>query len=445
MACCGARDKERARSFAGLHGIPAHFGSYEEVCRSEDVDVVYVASLHPDHKAHAEMALECGKHVLVEKPMGMNADEAETIYRLGAAKGLFVGEGMWTRFMPAVEMARSALPSLGACKLVQADFCIDGADVGPYPADTIYQSALGGGAATILGPYVVGAAMMPFGKGPDIVAAAGKRADDSTVGELSGGAVLTFRGSPGEGGSGGSGGLATVVAAFTAESAELTTYSCEGGRITLQPPAHCPTEVTVSRKRGRGEAASPPSTTSFPLPPMSAEVEAAGGFFMPNSTGFIYEAEALRRLVFAGRLTFPQWSPEESVACLRTVETIKAQAAAVASSAPVAAYGAETVRLQHVVSVRIDDAAAASGFDGALRGLAQHCAPLELSVEGGPNVSREGKSRGLTHTYVITFPAADHEAAEGALAAYLEHSAHTELSKRFGPFISDVAVSDFFA
>ncbi len=77
IVAVGSRTQTRASEFARLHSIPAAYISYDELCADPNVDIVYVASLHPDHRAHAEMALLNGKHVLVEKPMCMKASDAQ--------------------------------------------------------------------------------------------------------------------------------------------------------------------------------------------------------------------------------------------------------------------------------------------------------------------------------------------------------------------------------
>jgi hypothetical protein len=78
-----------------------------------DVDVVYIATPHTYHHAHALLALNAGKHVLVEKPFTMNAREAQEIFALAEAKGLVALEAMWTPLPPAHDPA-SARSSLRA-------------------------------------------------------------------------------------------------------------------------------------------------------------------------------------------------------------------------------------------------------------------------------------------------------------------------------------------
>ena len=356
IVAVGSRTQVRASEFASLHSIPAAYGSYEELCADPNVDIVYVASLHPDHRTHAEMALLNGKHVLVEKPICMKASDAQYLYDLGKEKNLFVGEGMWTRFFPAVEWARmrmghsdvsdasSDVESIGRVRVVQADFSIDGDDVGPYPIDSIYARDLGGGTIYTMGPYVIAAAMMPFGKEPETIAANGILSNDGEdVGELAVGMTMVFKtegkfsrsaSSPPSAMS-----MASGMVTYLAESSEETMYAGKGGRITLLGPAHCPTKACLKTKQsGRGNGASSSteggdtdktatetSTSNdiiveFPLPASLPEIEASSGIQMPNSMGFIYEAETVRRLIAAGQTTFPQWTPKESIGCLRTLE-----------------------------------------------------------------------------------------------------------------------------
>ena len=351
IVAVGSRTQVRANEFATLHSIPAAYGSYEEVCADPNVDIVYVASLHPDHRAHAEMVLENDKHVLVEKPMCMKASDAQYLYEQGKEKKLFVGEGMWTRFFPVVEWARMRMgessvsdhgavgKGIGRVRVIQADFSIDGDDVGPYPSDSIYARELGGGTIYTMGQYVIAAAMVPFGKEPDTIGANGILPDDGEdVGELAVGMTMVFK----DGGtsSRSASAIANGMVSYLAESSGETMYAGKGGRITLLGPAHCPTKACLQRKQsGRGNGASSSNdeeggdettqekdcTTNiinveFPLPPSLPEIETSGGIQMPNSMGFIYEAETVRRLIAAGQTTFPQWTPEESIGCLRAIE-----------------------------------------------------------------------------------------------------------------------------
>lgn len=93
IAAIGSRSLDRSEAFAGRHGVRAAFGSYEELAAS-DVDIIYVATPHNFHYEAALMALDAGKHVLVEKPIGINREQAAGIASRAAGAGLFAAEAM---------------------------------------------------------------------------------------------------------------------------------------------------------------------------------------------------------------------------------------------------------------------------------------------------------------------------------------------------------------
>jgi predicted dehydrogenase len=90
----------------------------------EEVDIVYVATPHSHHYQHARLALEAGKHVLVEKPITVNAEQCKELRRVARERGRFCMEAVWTRFFPlSLEVVRLVREgSLGDVKRVYADF-----------------------------------------------------------------------------------------------------------------------------------------------------------------------------------------------------------------------------------------------------------------------------------------------------------------------------------
>ena len=83
----GSRNRESADRFADEFDIANRHASYESLVTDPDVDVIYVASPHPMHHANAILALRAGKHVLVEKPFTMNAEEARGVVRVARENG----------------------------------------------------------------------------------------------------------------------------------------------------------------------------------------------------------------------------------------------------------------------------------------------------------------------------------------------------------------------
>lgn len=165
LAAVGSRSKTKAKQFAAGHGDARVYGSYEELAADPDVDIVYVATPHPFHMDNTLLAIRNGKHVLCEKPITMNAGQTRRIFAAARKYGVFLMEGMWTRFFPAVVQLRKWLvaATIGKVRAVEADFGI------PFrvgPKHRIFNPALGGGALLDLGIYPVSFVSMIYGAQP---------------------------------------------------------------------------------------------------------------------------------------------------------------------------------------------------------------------------------------------------------------------------------------
>ena len=112
VTAVGSRTEQGARQFAKQFGIATAHASYQALVADPNVDVIYIATPHPHHVAAARMALNAGKHILVEKPFTINAHEAIEIVDLAKAKNLMVLEAMWTRFLPHMVRIRE-MPTAG--------------------------------------------------------------------------------------------------------------------------------------------------------------------------------------------------------------------------------------------------------------------------------------------------------------------------------------------
>ena len=166
-----SRSAERAQDFARRHGIERAHGSYADIVADPDVDVLYLATPHPQHHAVAVAALRAGKALLVEKAFTATVAGATEVVDLARAAGVFAMEAMWTRFQPAVVRLRELVAdgAIGEVRSVQADL---GVQREFDPTDRLFAKELGGGALLDLGVYVVSFAQMLLGE-PDTVTAAG--------------------------------------------------------------------------------------------------------------------------------------------------------------------------------------------------------------------------------------------------------------------------------
>ncbi|XP_012892549.1 PREDICTED: trans-1,2-dihydrobenzene-1,2-diol dehydrogenase-like, partial [Dipodomys ordii] len=92
VVAVAARDLSRAKEFARKHDIPKAYGSYAELAKDPNVEVVYVGTQHPQHKDTVLLCLAAGKAVLCEKPMGVTAAEVREMVAEARSRGLFLME-----------------------------------------------------------------------------------------------------------------------------------------------------------------------------------------------------------------------------------------------------------------------------------------------------------------------------------------------------------------
>jgi predicted dehydrogenase len=219
MAAVASRSLDKAKQFAADADIDVAYGSYEELVEDPNIDIVYVATLHPTHAEHAILAINAGKHVLVEKPFTLNAREAQQVAAAATAKGVFAMEAMWTRFLPSMLRIEQSIASgeLGELRALQADH----SQYLPYTkAPRLHEPELGGGALLDLGVYPVSFANQLFGKPAHISSRA--KLTDKGVDEIVS-AIFTYE----------SGAEAVVQSNFMALGSNRATVIGSEGRIEI--------------------------------------------------------------------------------------------------------------------------------------------------------------------------------------------------------------------
>ena len=186
---------DAAAEFAAEFDIARAHGSYEELVADPEVDIVYVSTPHPSHAENAILALEAGKHVLVEKPFTLNAAEAARVRDVAASRGLLAMEAMWTRYLPHMVRIRELLAAgtLGDVRAVIADHT---QKISTDPAHRLNAIELGGGALLDLGIYPVSFAWDVLGAPVTIaagatLAATGADSEVATIFTHASGAVST--------------------------------------------------------------------------------------------------------------------------------------------------------------------------------------------------------------------------------------------------------------
>src|SRR5437763_6034145 len=100
VVAIGSRTLEKARAFGEELGIERRYGSYEEVLGDGGVQAVYIATPHPEHAPWAIRSAEAGKHILCDKPIGLNSGEAMAIVEAARQNDVFLMEAFMYRCHP---------------------------------------------------------------------------------------------------------------------------------------------------------------------------------------------------------------------------------------------------------------------------------------------------------------------------------------------------------
>ena len=167
LAGVASRTRANALQFAAQHDVRLAFGSYREMLESPDIDVVYIATPHPQHRDIALAAIANGKAVLVEKSFTATLAGSQEVVDAARAKGVFAMEAMWTRFLPVIAAAREVVAwgRIGDVVGLQGDLY---AFREYQPEHRLFARELGGGAILDLGVYPVSFAVAFLGEAKEI-------------------------------------------------------------------------------------------------------------------------------------------------------------------------------------------------------------------------------------------------------------------------------------
>ena len=289
LVAVGSRSRERAELFAGHHGIPTTHGSYRALVEDPQVEAVYVASPHSEHREHALLAIKAGKHVLVEKSIARSAAETQEIVDAARAAGVFLMEAMWTRFLPHVGALRGVIArgEIGEVVSVLADH---GQNMRHLPAEhRMHNPALAGGALLDLGVYPVSFAHDLLGV-PDRVQATGSLTETGVDGQVS--IALGY----------GEKVQASLHTSLWSRTSTTAVIAGTEGRIEIDTDFYRPTSFTVIRDDGTWWS-----------------------FDRQIDGGFEFEAAEVARRVAEGATESPRITWEDSLAVMRTMDEVRRQ------------------------------------------------------------------------------------------------------------------------
>jgi predicted dehydrogenase len=217
----GSRDLMRAKEFSAKHYIDRSYGSYEELAKDPDLDIIYIASPHSFHAEHTKLCLRNKKAVLCEKAFGLNAKEVKDMILTAQKEQLFLMEALFTPHQPSYQEARKIVESglLGEIKHLHGWF---GFNKSPYDwKGRLYNPELGGGVLLDIGLYPLFDALWFLGKPTKVAAFADLKVNHI---EQSISATMAFEG----------GKSATIFASFLSATGVGTDILCEKGMLRLR-------------------------------------------------------------------------------------------------------------------------------------------------------------------------------------------------------------------
>jgi predicted dehydrogenase len=290
LAAVGSRSEGSATRFAAEFDVPRAHDSYEALVADPDVDIVYVATPHPSHAENAILALEAGKHVLVEKPFTLTAPEAARVRDVAAAQGLLAMEAMWTRYLPHMARVRELVRS-GALGEIRTVFADHTQRISSDPAHRLNALELGGGALLDLGIYPISFAWDVAGAPATVVAQArlGETGADTEVGT-----VFVHE----------SGAVSTTVSSSRAAGPCTAHIVGTEARIDIDRVWYQPTSFRVT------------TATGDVLETYESHIE---------GRGMQFQAQAAERIIAEGRRDSDILPIDETVAIMGTLDTVREQ------------------------------------------------------------------------------------------------------------------------
>ncbi|MGG1677165.1 Gfo/Idh/MocA family protein [Neobacillus sp. NRS-1170] len=278
---------DRARIFSENFHVQKIYGSYEELVEDPAVDIVYIANLHSQHFESAKLALNKEKAVLCEKPLTLNADQAEELISIAREKNVFLMEAMWMKFNPTLNKLKELINegSIGRMEKIEADFSVE------FAPDSFRRlPEFGGGALLDLGIYPITFANWITGRFPDTITSNCMLTTTGVDGVVS----VTFQWNTGE-----KADLSFGIDRFGTMSAKVTGTD---GYIDVNSPFHGAQVIYLHTSQGVKEISIP---------------------FRIN--GFEYEVEEVMRCLDMGEKESPIMPLEETLKTMKLMDGLRSQ------------------------------------------------------------------------------------------------------------------------
>ncbi|XP_033323187.1 trans-1,2-dihydrobenzene-1,2-diol dehydrogenase isoform X1 [Megalopta genalis] len=289
-----AQDLSRAENFAATHNVKKAYDSYEKLAKDEEIDVVYVGTIHPTHLSVAQLMLSNKKHVLCEKPLTLNYKQTSQLINTAKSKNLFLMEAIWSRCFPAYDIIKKEIASgsIGEVYQVLVSFGFNLSGV-----DRLELKKLGGGTILDLGVYGIQFACHIFDhEVPQSVKASGCLNEEGV--DISATASFHYKGNR----------TATMLFHSKVDLPNEAYVLGTKGMIKI-PQFWSPSKLELSNGK----------VVDLPLPKTNLK------FNFVNSVGLSYEADEVRKCILKDMIESPKVSHAASLLIAQLEDEIRKQ------------------------------------------------------------------------------------------------------------------------
>jgi dihydrodiol dehydrogenase / D-xylose 1-dehydrogenase (NADP) len=282
-----SRSEEKARHFAHQYQSDHWFGAYTDLVKMPELDAVYIATTHNYHFENSMLCIDHGKGVLCEKPLTVNAREAEKLTQYAHSKKVFLMEAFWTRFLPSTRKLTELLDRkvIGDVKMIKADF---GYNFPFDPESRVYNPVLAGGALLDVGIYPINLAQYVYKSDPEEIVSSSILS--STGIDEQSAYLFKYEGSR----------MALLYSAVNVETRnDAWIYGSEG--IIHMPKFYAASKIHISKSTGEKE------TLDLPY----------------ESTGYSYEAAEVIQCMRSGKLESDIMPHRDSLKILKIMDKMR--------------------------------------------------------------------------------------------------------------------------
>ena len=290
LAAIASRSIERGQEFAQRFGAQRVYQQYQDLMADPQIDIIYIATPHSHHFQVAKQCLEAGKHVLLEKPLTINAAQTAILIDIAREQGVLFQEALWSRFMPCFAKVKAWLQEgkIGKLHYIQSDIGFAFSD---DPQHRINNRDLAGGGLLDLGIYSISISQFLLEQTPDSIQAISHLRENGIDEHTQ--VNMHFPG----------GQLSQFSCAIKAQSSNSMTLVGDKGRI------HLPQYFWVGEQVQLWQDSQLVETLDFPH----------------KANGFEYQIEESMACVAQGKLC-SDWMPhQDSMAVMRVMDEVRRQ------------------------------------------------------------------------------------------------------------------------